>query len=252
MPMMDLRKEYRDRERQRRRERRDKEYDDSFARWHDRYLKAMEGRQNIELQKVSDQGAMARSMLSDATDRARLNMQFGPNGYYTNQTAIAREQLQNEGYNYVPTTDANGNETVNVYRRGKLMNPAETFEDSDMEKLLAPGSSQVAAASPGMGNAGSGMVRRADGTVINLNPAGQITTSNPVMDRIRQQMVGIQTASSHQPAAPSVTNPVTPAKKNTQPAYGVPATGEVFKSMGRNLLNAGKKYMDYSNPYRNF
>lgn len=199
MSGMDLRREFDEKARERRWERRNKEYDDNMTRFHDTDMQRRTARSGLELQTLSDRGAMERSTLQEGTRNRELDLQYGPSGYYTEHNRIARlgmdrdfalgkERLKNEGYHYQPVSDAEGKESVNIYRRGQLMNPSEVFEDSDLEKLLAPsapgGAPGQQAALPGQvpqaapGRQSGGFVRRADGSVLSVDQGGKITTAH--------------------------------------------------------------------------
>lgn len=150
-----------------------------------------QARQDIaaqDLQRLEDQGAMARTMLTDKTDNRRMNMQYGPNGVETERNritsrgqdmgnAIAREQLANDGFHYQNTRDAAGNEKTNVFRRGMLLNPAITAGPNgaaDLTKALQGG--PAASQGDGMpGGVGSGFVTRADGSKIGIDAGGNVT-----------------------------------------------------------------------------
>jgi hypothetical protein len=240
MVMMNLNKEYADVEDRRIKERKNKEYDDLMARQHDKNMLSMRGKQDVNLQQVADQGQMARAMLSNQIDKERVG--------------IERERLQNEGYNYATIQDQNGNETVNVYRRGKLLNPAETFGDNDAAALMTP-------EAPGGGGeslTGHNYVQDAGGNRIGVSPSGEITHTNPVIEKIMNELG----SSPMRRSSRTETSAATP-RTYSLPDFGTggeytqfyPLASRAAKAVGGAAKRAaGKSIRELSKtrPYRNF
>jgi hypothetical protein len=239
MVMMNLNKEYADVEDRRIKERKNKEYDDLMARQHDKNMLFMRGKQDVDLQQVADQGQMARAMLSNQIDKERVG--------------IERERLQNEGYSYATTQDQNGNETVNVYRRGKLLNPAETFGDSDAAALMSP-EAPGRSGSPAEYN----YVQDAKGNRIGVSPSGEITHTNPVIEKIMNELGSSPMRRSSRTETPTAT-----PRTYSLPDFGTggeytqfyPLASRAAKAVGGAAKRAaGKSIRELSKtrPYRNF